>query len=186
MEYGTPVKLPDGRYFLKMANALHQVNGVKLVDSLTGSNISFRIPEAVQEIITKCDEEIISKAKESKMEWFGKELSDETIQTAFQDSLTEDILAVAPAKLKGEVVLTAFDMKKNQLELQEVKEETTCDVLFELAGLWFLKKSFGPIWRVVQVRVRGAPKSPIFSKQYLFSDSPEEDETEADPADYID
>jgi len=185
MEYGTPVKLPDGRYFLKMANALHQVNGVKLVDSLTGQNISFQIPEEGQAIINKCDEDIISKAKESKVEWFGKELSDETIQTAYQDSLTEDSLTVAPAKLKGEVVLTAFDTKKNVVELQDVKEGTTCDVLFELAGLWFLKKSFGPIWRVVQVRVRGVPKSPIFSKQYLFSDSPE-DEGEPDPADYID
>lgn len=186
MEYGTPVKLPDGRYFLKMTNALHQVNGVKLMESLTGQNISFHISDAGQEIIKKCDEDIISKAKESKVAWFGKELSDETIQTAYQDSLTDDVLAVAPAKLKGEVVLTAFDMKKNSVELQDVKEGTTCDVLFELAGLWFLKKSFGPIWRVVQVRVRGAPKSPIFSKQYLFSDSPEEDEVESDPADYID
>jgi len=186
MEYGIPVKLPDGRYFLKMANALHQVNGVKLVDSLAGSSISFQIPEAGQAIINKCDEDIIAKAKECKVDWFGKELSDETIQTAYQDSLTEDTLSVAPAKLKGEVVLTAFDMKKNPVELQDVKEGTTCDVLFELAGLWFLKKSFGPIWRVVQVRVRGVPKSPIFSKQYLFSDSPEEDEAEPDPADYID
>ena len=119
MEYGTPVKLPDGRYFLKMANALHQVNGVKLVDSLTGQNISFQIPEEGQAIINKCDEDIISKAKESKVEWFGKELSDETIQTAYQDSLTEDTLTVAPAKLKGEVVLTAFDTKKNVVELQD-------------------------------------------------------------------
>ena len=55
----------------------------------------------------------------------------------------------------------------------------------ELAGMWFLKKSFGPIWRVVQVRVRAAPKAPEIPKEYLFSDEPEEPEDE-DPADYLD
>jgi Family of unknown function (DUF5871) len=185
MEYGTPVKLPDGRYFLKMANSLHQVNGTKLVDSLTGNTISFSISESSQEVIRKCDEEVLAKAKECKQQWFGKDLSDETIQAAYQDSLTDDVLSVAPAKLKGEVILTAFDTKKTPIELQDVKEGAVCDVLFELAGLWFLKKSFGPIWRAVQVRVRGAAKSPIFSKEYLFNDSPE-DEPETDPADYID
>ena len=185
MEYGTPVKLPDGRYFLKMTNALHQVNGVTLVDKLTDGSISFKIPAGSQEVITQCDKDIITKAKECKVEWFGKELSDETIQAAYQESMTEDTLTAAPAKLKGEVILTAFDTKKNQLELADVKEGSTCDAVFELAGLWFLKKSFGPIWRVVQVRVRGAARSPIFSKEYLFTDTPEE-EPETDPADYID
>lgn len=185
MEYGTPVKLPDGRYFLKMANALHQVNGVVLVDKLTDGNISFKIPASSQEVISKCDEDILTKAKECKVEWFGKELSDETIQAAYQESMTEDMLSVAPAKLKGEVILTAYDTKKNQLELADVKQGSICDAVFELAGLWFLKKSFGPIWRVVQVRVRGATRSPVFSKEYLFTDTPE-DEPETDPADYVD
>lgn len=185
MEYGTPVKLPDGRYFLKLGNALHQVNGVVLVDSLTQNSISFKIPEASQAVIDQCDKDIVAKAKESKVEWFGKELSDETIEAAYQESMTEGVLSVAPAKLKGEVILTAFDTKKTPLELADVKEGSTCDAVFELAGLWFLKKSFGPIWRVVQVRVRGATRSAIFSKEYLFKDTPE-DEPETDPTDYVD
>jgi hypothetical protein len=54
--------------------------------------------------------------------------------------------------------------------------------MFELAGMWFLKKSFGPIWRVLQVRVRGAPKA-VLPKDYMFTDEPEDEE---DPADFLD
>jgi hypothetical protein len=54
--------------------------------------------------------------------------------------------------------------------------------MFELAGLWFLKKSFGPIWRVLQVRVRGATRV-VASKEYMFTDEPEDEE---DPADFLD
>jgi hypothetical protein len=182
MEYGRPVKLPDGRYLLKISDSLLQVNNVKLSDSLTGSSVTFEVPESQQSVITAADESILAKAKESKQDWFGKDLSDEAIQNAFQDSLTDGAISASPARLKGEIVTVAYDTKKNSVDLQDVKEGQTCDAMLELAGLWFLKKSFGPIWRVVQVRVRGAAQ-PVY-KEYLFSDSPEDDEP--DPADYLD
>ena len=82
MEYGRPVKLPDGRYFLKISDSLLQVNNVKLSDSLTGSSVTFDVPESQQSVITAADESILAKAKESKQDWFGKELSDEAIDQA--------------------------------------------------------------------------------------------------------
>jgi hypothetical protein len=82
------------------------------------------------------------------------------------------------------VVTVAYDTQKNGVELGSIQKDATLDVLVELSGLWFLKKSFGPIWRVIQVRVRGAPKAPDFPKDYLFTDDPEE--VEDDPADYVD
>jgi hypothetical protein len=60
------------------------------------------------------------------------------------------------------------------------------DLLVELAGLWFLKKSFGAVWRVVQARVRAAPKARSFPTQYMFEDEVEDAPAEDDPADYID
>jgi hypothetical protein len=162
------------------------VNGVKNQESLVTKMINFAIPsESVQKFI-EVDTEIIEKAKTSKQEWFGKELSDETLQSAFQESVSDGIILASLATVKGQIVATAYDLKKEVVELQDVKEGATLDVLFELAGIWFLKKSFGPIWRVVQVRVRGEPKSRSFPKDYLFSDSPEEEVEEEDPADYID
>ena len=79
----------------------------------------------------------------------------------------------------------AFDTRKNSVDLQDIKEGTKVDALIELSGLWFLKKSFGPIWRILQVRVRAAPKAPEIPKEYLFADEVEEAEAD-DPADYLD
>ena len=182
MEYGTPQKLPDGRYFLKISGARHQVNGLVLQDSLAAKSVNFKTDS---EIFSKIDDEILTQAKQSKQEWFGKELSDETIQNAYQESVTDGVLGASLATIKGQVATLAFDTRKNPVELKDIQPETSCDCVLELSGLWFLKKSFGPIWRVVQVRVRAAPKAPEIPKDYLFSDEPEEP-AEEDLADYLD
>ena len=182
MEYGKPQKLPDGRYFLRIAGKTQQVNGIVLQDSLETKTVKFKVPESASDIFKTIDEEILTQAKASKVDWFGKELSDDTILNAFQESVTDGVLDASLATVKGQVTTTAFDTQKNRVELQAVKSETKCDVMLELAGLWFLKKSFGPIWRVLQVRVRGEPVAPT-PKEYMFTDEPEDDE---DPADFLD
>ena len=183
MEFTKPVKLPDGRYFLKINGTRRQVNDVVLQDDLTAKSVNFKI-EADLETFKTIDEEILTQAKQSKVEWFGKELADDTINNAYQESVTDGVLSPSLATIKGEIVTLAFDRQKNPVNLQDIKADTRCDVVLELSGLWFLKKSFGPIWRVIQVRVRGPPKAPEFPKDYLFTDDPEE--VEDDPADYVD
>lgn len=185
MEFGTPVKLPDGRRFLKIQGCVVQVNNAKVQEGLSVPNPTIEVPESLHEKISAIDEEIVSRAKSDKQAWFGADLKDETIQGAFQSSLTDGTLSVSLAKHKGEVITKAFDSQKNSVELSTIGEGAQCDLLLELAGLWFLKKSFGAIWRVIQVRVRGAPKAPAFPTQYMFEDEVEE-ETADDPADYID
>ena len=181
MEYGKPQKLPDGRYFLKINGARHQVNGLVLQDSLTSKSVNLKMEDS--NLFATIDSELLAQAKESRVEWFGKELSDETIANAFQESVTDGVLSASLATVKGEIVTVAFDTQKNPMELQNVSAGSKCDVLLELSGLWFLKKSFGPIWRVVQVRVRGAATKVTFPKEYLFTDDAEEED---DPADYLD
>jgi len=181
MEYGKPQKLPDGRYFLRISGATQQVNGLVLQDTLEAKSVNFKVPENL-DIFKTIDEQVLSKAKESKVEWFGKELSDETILNAYQESVTDGILGASLASVKGQVTTTVFDTQKNQLNVQDVKPETKCDVVVELAGLWFLKKSFGPVWRILQVRVRGVAKPPA-PKEYMFTDEPEDEE---DPSDFLD
>jgi hypothetical protein len=181
MEYGKPQKLPDGRYFLKINGARHQVNGAILQDPLSSKSVNIQISDS--KLFSTLDSELLNQARESRVEWFGKELSDETISNAFQESLTDGVLSASMAVVKGQVVTTAFDTQKNPIELQEVASGSKCDLLLELSGLWFLKKSFGPVWRVVQVRVRGGAQKPSFPKEYLFTDEVEDDD---DPADYLD
>ena len=173
MEYGKPQKLPDGRYFCKINGAQRQVNGLVLQDDLSTKSVNFKVPEG-SEIFSSIDGELLTQAKASKVEWFGKELSDETIQTAFQESVTDGVLGASLATVKGQVVTVAFDTQRNSVELQDVKAGTTVDALLELSGLWFLKKSFGPVWRVLQVRVRGVAR-PVVKTEYAFTDEPEEE-----------
>jgi hypothetical protein len=99
--------------------------------------------------------------------------------------VTDGVLGASLATVKGQVATLAFDTRKNPVELQDIQPETSCDVVLELSGLWFLKKSFGPIWRILQVRVRAPPKTPELPKEYLFSDEPVDQEDD-DPADYLD
>ena len=181
MEYGKPQKLPDGRYFLRISGKTQQVNGLVLQDSLETKTVNFKVPEG-SDIFNRIDEDLLTQAKASKVEWFGKELSDETILNAFQESVTDGVLGASLSSVKGQVTTTAFDTQKNPIELQAVRSETKCDVVLELSGLWFLKKSFGPIWRVLQVRVRGGMTTPT-PKEYMFTDEPEDEE---DPADFLD
>jgi len=181
MEYGNPQKLPDGRYFLKIQGARHQVNGVTLQDALTSKAVNFKVDDS--NLFASIDTQILSQAKESRVAWFGKELSDETITNAFQESVTDGILGTSLATIKGQVVTVAYDTKKTPVELADVPVDSKCDVVLELSGLWFLKKSFGPIWRVLQVRVRNTSPSVSIPKEYLFTDEPEEED---DPADYLD
>jgi len=182
MEYTKPQKLPDGRYFLRILGARHQVNGLVLQDNLDSKTITFKIPEGLS-LFSTIDQEVLEKAKTSKVDWFGKELSDDTITSAYQESVTDGTIGTSLVSVKGQVITAAYDTQKNPIELQAVTEGTKCDCVLELSGLWFLKKSFGPVWRVVQVRVRGPPKVTR-STEYMFTDEPEDEED--DPADYLD
>jgi len=183
MDYGTPQKLPNGRYFLKVGPVRHQVNGLVLQDDLSNKNVSFKVSDS--SIFSSIDAEILAKAKECKIEWFRKDLADDVINAAYQESVTDGVLDASLLSVKGQVRTIAFDSQKTSVELQAVPAGTQCDVVFEISGLWFLKKSFGPIWRVVQVRVRTPKKDP--PQAYLFSDEPADDEHETDdPTDYID
>lgn len=190
MEYGTPVKIPDGRYFLKVsakgdARVFHQVNNVHVDGTLTKETrqVNLRIPSKT--LFENIDNELLSQAEVSKLEWFGKDISAETIRSAYQASLSADgELSATLASVKGKVVTTFFDAQKNPIE----EISGSCDFLFELAGLWFLKRSFGPIWRVVQVRQRPEqkPKTKGYPVEFQFADEPEAEAEEDDPTDYLD
>ena len=180
MQFASPQKLPDGRYFLKITGQMIQLNNVKVQEGLGEASLTIEVSE---DKFSAVDEEIVAKAKESKVAWFGRELSDDTIQAAYQGSVTDGCLSASLAKIKGVIVTKAFNSQKEAIELSSVGPDAQCDLFIELAGLWFLKKSFGPVWRVVQARVRGGDRPSSFPTQYMFED---EVETEEDPADYVD
>ena len=110
MKYGTPSKLPDGRYFLKVTDdsdgrVFHQVNSVQYTP---GENYQVNLKVTDVDFFSALDEQILAQAKESKQSWFGKEVSDETVLSAYQKSVNPDgVLEATLATVKGEVVTTA-------------------------------------------------------------------------------
>ena len=176
MFVGTPVQIPDGRYFLKVSGVRHQVNNV----TLSVADATVTIPADVT-LFSEIDETIVTQAKENKVAWFGKEISDDTVVAAYQKSLTpERDLSASFVTIKGEVVTTAYDSQKKAIDLTKLSPTSPVDVLLELTGLMFTKRAFEPVWKVVQVRVK-APQKPKFPREYLFKDDPvEEEEPEID------
>ena len=57
MEYSQPIKIPDGRYYLKVSKGgervFYQLNKLKLVDEtlLASKNLSFQLNEMSQSIV---------------------------------------------------------------------------------------------------------------------------------------
>ena len=193
MEYSQAVKIPDGRYYIKVTKGgervFYQLNKLKLVDeSLTSTkNLTFALPEMACDILSAVEDELMSQAIASKLDWFGKDIANETISKAYQSALEGATFQAPLATVNGQNVVVAYDSRKEAVQLDQVQKDAVIDVLVELSGLWFLKKSFGPIFRIAQIRVPNqAPARKTFPTQYLFDDAQDEVEESESPNDYLD
>jgi hypothetical protein len=82
---------------------------VTIQDDLTTKNLNLKMKDDQVVFFKGIDEEVLAQAKQSKVEWFGKELSDETIQNAYQESITDGVVGASLATVKGEFITRAFD-----------------------------------------------------------------------------
>jgi hypothetical protein len=167
MEYGTPSKLQDGRYFLRIVQSdgggrvLKQINSAEVQEANC-----FKVPVTLQEY----DDDILAQAEKSSEEWFGKKIDMDSLKKAFDSSVSTGILEAPFARRNSHVATKVFDCDRKEVSTDVLVPGTRCDILVELTGLWFLKKSFGPVWRVIQVRLK---KESTFPNRYMFSDDGE-------------
>jgi hypothetical protein len=152
MEYTSPVKLPDGRYYVKVANdtgARILERNVKLGE--IQEDMVLTLNDVSQ--INSFDDKIISNAVEHSAQWFQREITHDVIKGYYQSALDDNILQCIPnLSPKGKIAVAFFSDAKETLT--KVDAGTVCTVLLQLDGIWFLKKSFGPVWKLVQVRVK--------------------------------
>ncbi len=163
MEYGKPSKLQDGRYFLRITKeggerVLKQINNAEVQEANC-----FKVPVSLQEY----DDDIIAQAEKNSEDWFGKKFDVDALKKAFDSSVTTGILEAPFARRNSHVATKVFDCDRKEVSTDLLIPGTRCDIVVELTGLWFLKKSFGPVWRVIQVRLK---KESNFPSQYMFSD----------------
>lgn len=170
MEYGTPAKLQDGRYFLRIVQSngggrvLKQINSAEVQEANC-----FKVPITLQEY----DDDILSQAEKSSEEWFGKKIDMESLKKAYDSSVTTGILEAPFARRNSTIATKVFGCDRKEMSTDVLVPGTRCDILVELTGLWFLKKSFGPVWRVIQVRLK---KESTFPSRYMFSDDGGDDD----------
>lgn len=179
LEFCDPQK-HNGGFFVRVSRdggqkATFQINSVVIKDTLE-SGVDLDMEVRNPDEFNRLDEEIKDAAKENKRAWFGRELANSTLDRAFNPSVQDNTISCRLATVKGKNVARAF-MNKDEIDIESLEEGTECQAIMELTGIWFLQKTYGPIWRVVQVRVK-PPKKPIYTQEYMFKDDEEEDDTQ--------
>jgi hypothetical protein len=134
---------------------MKQINNVEVQDA-----DCFKVSDTLSEF----DAKILEQAEKCSEEWFGRKI--DNLQSAYDSSVTSGILE-APLTKKAFV----FNSNKEEVSRDVLVSGTKCDIIVELTGVWFIKKSFGPVWKVVQARLKKESTQP----KYMFSD---EDESE--------
>lgn len=172
MEYGKPTKLQDGRYFVKISKkdgsrVLKQINNTEVCESNC-----FKVSASD---LQEYDDTIISQADVCSEEWFGKKIDIEALKKAFDSSVSSGLLEAPFAKRGSAIVTKVFDSDRNEVSTDTLILGTRCDIVIELCGIWFLKKSFGPVWRLVQARLK---KESTFPQKYIFEDDDQNSDDE--------
>lgn len=164
------VKNEQGEYHVKITNAgntpvFHQLNNVSLSVHkdqneavLTGDVAS----------LDAFNDAILEYANGHSEDWFGRKVAEGTLKKAFQsdvdDGLTVDV--------NSELGVKYFSQDKELKDSGDLlQEDLYAHVILELQGLWFVKKNFGPVWRLVQVKDAPPPPKKSPYDEYLFQDA---------------
>ena len=177
MKYEEPKQLSDGRFFARASTEtgskiFAQINGSTIINS---DEITLQLSKSGSLKIKSVDNDVLQDAKVHSVSWFGREVQQKTLDTAYNHSLTSENYMNVIKSTKNP--LTYYDSNKTLKDDSLLENGTVCDVLLEMVGVWFLKKTFGIQWRIVQVRDTKSVKVPV----YLFED---EEEKQGDDDDY--
>ena len=163
-EVWIPISTGDNKPVFK------QFNNV-IIDEVNSDTIRFNLQDKT---LDSYDEDLKMAAKENKIDWFGRDVSDRVIDNAYRSPAFEGTLTTVPLRSGGdddEVRVKCFDHDKNAIEFGDLKEGTECSVVVELKRLWFVKRNFGPEWYSIQIKTHKVPEPDHDPYDgYLFQD----------------
>jgi hypothetical protein len=169
-----PKKTQDGRYYVKpVEKKIVQLNGVKII-SFQDSTLTLSINESSQKIVSEVDSYILASAKENSELWFQRVVAEKTLEAAYSKSFT-DTGVINVTKPGYHKVYKSREIVGDE----NLVEGTTCDVVLELSGVSFTKKTFGPVWKIIQTRLKDEPKKK-YHEEYLFQDTTPTEEVSED------
>jgi len=159
--FSAPKKTQDGRYYVKPnEKKFVQVNGVTLV-SVTQDSVTLSLANAPG--VAEVDALILGAAKENCEAWFSRVVAEKTLEAAYTKSSSDGVMNVSkPAYHK-------VYRNKEVVGDDALVDGSVCDVVLELSGVSFTKKTFSPVWRIVQTRLKEPPKKK-YHEEYLFQD----------------
>jgi hypothetical protein len=187
MIYNTPTRDEDGTYIVKVRTdedkkCLIQLKCVSVKD--LGEEVEVHMKNSKK--IKVIDDENLSTATERSGEWFKKEMKLDKLKSLYVPSATKNVLTAD--KISASRV---FNPEKESIPFDIIKETKKADVLLEFAGIWFAKKTFGPIWNIIQIRLvppqqepepepeePQEPQEPEYPEECVISDEISDDDEE--------
>jgi hypothetical protein len=165
--FGVPKKTQDGRYYVKPNEPkLVQLNGVTVV-SVSQDSVSLSLSEGAQKLVSDVDDTVLLSAKENCELWFSRVVAEKTLENAYTKSVSNGV--VTATKSAHHKVYRVREAVGDA----DVTEGTVCDVVLELSGVSFTKKTYSPVWKIVQTRLKEPPKKK-YHEEYLFQDDEDE------------
>jgi hypothetical protein len=164
--------------------AVRADDGKPLLVTLKGAQVVSVDDEVLlkvsDETVAQCEDVVLAKAKESKVAWFGKEIADSRLESAFTSSFSTDekILSVHKAEL-----VRVYDAKRELVEDKELAKDDVVDVVVQLRSVQFLQKSFETEWVLHQAKFKAEPKPKkevVNFSDCLFESDDEGEEEEDD------
>lgn len=160
--FTVPKKTADGLYYVKtLDQKVIQLNNVRLV-SVSQDSVTLSLGEESQGIVSSVDNTNLDEAKANSELWFQRVVADKTIEAAYMKSFSDGVMNVTkPAYYKV--------YRGREVVDEAPVDGTVCDVMLEFTGISFTKKTFSPVWRIVQSRLKAVPKKK-YHEECLFQD----------------
>ena len=168
--FSQPKKTQDGRYYVKVNDVkLVQLNNVKLASNSQDS-VTLSLTDEAQDTITAIDVCNLEQAKANQESWFSRQVADKTLEAAYMKSFSDGVMNVTKP--------VYHKTYRGRDRTEDVPlDGDVCDVVLEFTGISFTKKTFSPVWRIIQTRLKMAPKKK-YHEEYLFQDPEELSEEE--------
>ena len=172
----TPTQSEDGTYFVRATADDKKKVFVQLNRITVAEETDFELNPASTKKVAAIDAVCLSAAFENAEAWFGKPMTEAQLTRAYQGSVDEGgVLScdvIPPTKI--------FDADLEVVGLDGLTAGRTVNAIVEFAGLWFAKKTFGPVWNVVQVKMHALPIVDEYPSEYAFGDDDDDEEMQED------
>jgi hypothetical protein len=137
--------------------------------------------------IEELDELLITTATANAEAWFGKPMTRELVSEFYRKLLNNRNPQYPPVLrtkvgvgFNGEVTAQFYDESRNPVSIEYLSKGSTVKMICEVSSIWFVNKTFGATFRLVQAAVVSKPNK---LQGYAFQDEDPEAMEDAAPGD---